>query len=78
MSILLYKDNTFQCMGKIFCVEFQRYPLKLHTKYLIHTLKDVCLIPRLKIKIVLQVKLQSIFETVPNPTYEAKVHSGDK
>ena len=26
--------HIFQCMGKIFCVEFQRYPLKLHTKYL--------------------------------------------
>ena len=26
-------------MGKIFCVEFQRCPLKFHTKYLIHTLK---------------------------------------
>ena len=25
------------CMGKIFCVEFQRYPLKFHTKYLTHT-----------------------------------------
>ena len=25
-------------MGKIFCVEFQRYPLKFHTKYLTHTL----------------------------------------
>ena len=24
----------FQCMGKIFCVEFQRYPFKFHTKYL--------------------------------------------
>ena len=28
-------------MGKIFCVEFQRYPLKLHVKYLTHTLKDM-------------------------------------
>ena len=28
-------------MGKIFCVEFQRVPLKFHTKYLTHTLKDV-------------------------------------
>ena len=29
-----------QCMGKIFCVEFQMVPLKFHTKYLTHTLKD--------------------------------------
>ena len=26
-------------MGKKFCVEFQRVPLKFHTKYLINTLK---------------------------------------
>ena len=35
----LYKNHIFQCMGKIFCVEFQRYPLKFYTKYLTHTLK---------------------------------------
>ena len=34
------KMRIFQCMGKIFCVEFQRVPLKFHTKYLTHTLKD--------------------------------------
>ena len=33
------KMHIFQCMGKIFCVEFQRGPLKFHTKYLAHTLK---------------------------------------
>ena len=38
---MLYKSHIFQCMGKIFCVEFQRVPLKFHTKYLTHTLKDV-------------------------------------
>ena len=38
---MLYKNHIFQCMGKIFCVEFQRVPLKFHTKYLTHTLKDV-------------------------------------
>ena len=38
---MLYKNNIFQCMGKIFCVEFQRVPLKFYTKYLAHTLKDV-------------------------------------
>ena len=36
----LYTNCTLQCMGEIFCVEFQRYPLKFHTKYLTHTLKD--------------------------------------
>ena len=38
---MLYKNHIFQSMGKIFCVEFQRYPLKFHTKYLTHTLKDM-------------------------------------
>ena len=33
------KIHIFQCMGKIFCVK--RYPLKFHTKYLTHTLKDM-------------------------------------
>ena len=37
----LHKNHIFQCMGKIFCVEFQRVPLKFHIKYLTHTLKDV-------------------------------------
>ena len=37
----LHKNHIFQCMGKIFCVEFQRVPLKFHTKYFTHTLKDV-------------------------------------
>ena len=36
---LVNKIRIFQCMGRIFCVEFQRWPLKFHTKYLTHTLK---------------------------------------
>ena len=43
-------NRFFQCMGKIFCVEFQRYPLKFQTKYLAHTLKDVDFIHRWKFK----------------------------
>ena len=38
------KIHIFQCIGKIFCVEFQRYPLKFHTKYLTRTLKDMIFI----------------------------------
>ena len=38
------KMHIFQCMDKIFCVEFQREPLKFHTKYLSHTLKDAIFI----------------------------------
>ena len=38
------KMHIFQCMGKILCVEFQRVPLKFHTKYPTHTLKDAIFI----------------------------------
>ena len=44
------KIYIFQCMGKIFCVEFQRYPLKFHSKYFTHTLKDIDIIHRWKFK----------------------------
>ena len=47
---MLYKIHIFQCMGKIFCVEFQRVPLKFHTKYHTHTLKDVDFIHGWKFK----------------------------
>ena len=47
---MLYKNHIVQCMGKIFCVEFQRVPLKFHTKYLAHTLKNVDFIHRWKFK----------------------------
>ena len=46
----LYKNRIFQCMGKIFCVEFQRVPLKFHTKYLTHTLNDMIFIQHLNFK----------------------------
>ena len=38
------KMPVFQCISKIFCVEFQREPLKFHTKYLTHTLEDTIFI----------------------------------
>ena len=47
---MLYKTHIFQCMGKIFWVEFQRVPLKFHTKYHTHTLKDVDFIHKWKFK----------------------------
>ena len=30
---ILFKNCIFQCMGKIYCVEFQRCPLKFQTKH---------------------------------------------
>ena len=44
------KIYIFQCMDQIFCVEFQRYTLKFHTKYLTHTLKDMIFIQYLNFK----------------------------
>ena len=44
------KIHLFQGMGMIFCVEFQRVPLKFHTKYLTHTLKDTIFIQRWNFK----------------------------
>ena len=38
------KIHIFQYMGKIVCVEFHREPLKFHTNYLTHTLKDMIFI----------------------------------
>ena len=51
---MLFKDHIFQCMGKIFCVEFQRVSLKFHTKYLTQTLKDVDFIHRGKFNLDLR------------------------
>ena len=44
----LDKIHIFQCVGKTFCVEFQREPLKFRPKNLKHTLKDVQLIQMLR------------------------------
>ena len=48
--LMLFISHIFQCMGKIFCVEFQRVPLKFHTKYHTHTLKDADFINGWKFK----------------------------
>ena len=47
---LMNEIRILQCMGKIFCVEFQRFPLKFHTKYLTHILKDMIFIQHLNFK----------------------------
>ena len=52
-------------MVKIFCVEFQREPLKFHTKYLTHTMKDFILIQHWNFKSSQISKLISVFETPP-------------
>ena len=49
-NLTVHSTRIFRCIGKIFCVEFQRYPLKFHTKYLTHTLKDMYFIRRLHLR----------------------------
>ena len=41
LNFCLNEIHTFQSKSKIFWVEFQRVPLKFHTKYLTHLLKDM-------------------------------------
>ena len=40
-DVSVYKIHIFQCMGNIFCMEFQRVTFEFHTKYL--ALKDTIL-----------------------------------
>ena len=47
---MLHKNCVFHRVNKIFRVEFQMYPVKFHTKYLAHTLKDVYFIHIWKFK----------------------------
>ena len=41
---ILNENCLFQCMGKIFCVGFQNFPLKFHKKYLTNSLEGVLFI----------------------------------
>ena len=62
--------HIFQFMGKIFCVEFQRVPLKFHTKYLTHTLKDNIFVKYWNFQSSYSKELISIFETPPGHNVE--------
>ena len=59
------KLYIFKCMGKIFCVEFQKYPLKFHTKYLTHTLKDMILC---NTKILKALRVKSSYASFKRPS----------
>ena len=65
-------SHAFQCMGSIFCVEFQRYPLKFHTKYRIHTLTDVYFIQGCRLQSSQIWAPASVFETIPGPHWAWK------
>ena len=69
---MLYKNHIFQCMDKIFCVEFQRVPLKFHTKYLTHILKDIDFVHRWKFK-SLDLSAHKCFWNTHHPTLECSI-----
>ena len=56
-------------MGKIFCEEFQREPLKFRTKFLTHTLKETIFIWYRKFMSSQIYELVNVFET-PHVLYE--------
>ena len=64
---LLKHLHIFQCMGKIFDVEFQSCPLKFHIKYLTHTLKDEIFIQCWKFVSSQIYALIHVFEMPPTP-----------
>ena len=57
-------------MGKIFCVEFQRYHLKFHTNYLAHTLKDMFLY---NIEILRALRFKSWYAILKRPWSPPKI-----
>ena len=54
-------------MGKIFCVEFQRVPLKFHTKYRTHKLKDAFFLYNFEILRALKFKSSNSLIHPPHP-----------
>ena len=68
------KLYTFQCIGKIFCVEFERVPLKFYTKYIICTLKDNIFIKCWKFKSSRIYKLVWVFEMHPPPPTVPRIY----
>ena len=64
---MLYKHRIFQFMGQLFCVEFQKYPLKFHTKYLTHSLKFVCFVKKWKFENSKIYEFLKMFALTPIP-----------
>ena len=60
-----YIFTNFLCMGEIFCVKLQRVvPLKVHSKYLTHTMKDMLFHTALYFKSSSILELIHNFETL--------------
>ena len=74
---MLFISYIFQYIGKIFCVEFQRVPLKFRTKYHTNTLKDADFIHEWKLRSSKIEELISVFEhhQSPPPRSIIRTHS---
>ena len=71
----LYKYCIFQCMGQIFCVEFQRYPLKCHSKYLTPYIERCVLYSQVKIWELLDLRAHTRFwNKCPRTSVHVKWH----
>ena len=67
LKLILEAWSPWICMGKVYLMEFQRVPLKLHTKYLTHTLKNKNFICYIEIWSALRFKSSyAFFETLPS------------
>ena len=66
---LRLKLVIFQCMDKIFCVKFQRNPLKIHSKYLSHTWKETFFIQYWKFNRFQIYELVNFFLNAPRPLW---------
>ena len=75
ISLLLNKITHSSMYGcEIFCVEFQRVPLKFHTKYLTHTLKDIFSY-NVKIQELSDLRARRLFE-MPPLDHPSLMHAG--
>ena len=67
------KLHIFQCMGKIFHTEFQREPLKFHTKFLTHILKEKIFIQYWQFRNSKIYEIVNVFETNDPPPWSCKL-----
>ena len=66
----LNKIYHFQCMGKIFCVEFQRYPLKFHTQNILPLHWKIWFLYNIEILRALRFKSSYAFLAATKQLYE--------
>ena len=70
------KIYIFQCMGKIFCAEFQRYSLKFHTKISYPYIQRYDFYTTLKLEELLDLRAHTCFETPPRSITKGSSDNG--